>query len=1686
MRTDGVTATQDALARVRDGGAWAVVIEGPGAADAARDLVAFARRNRWQIAAALTEALTEEQWPQRGVPTAVHVRGDLAGLAEAAHLLGVRRLLPAPVALILEMPPTPSQHGDFLLDELRNAAEVTFATAIGRSRKPTAAVENRTWFATVLRDVEGLETAAALDVLHAAQIRAVGESRARLCRIIADLREDILDGAGATTRDPRRGLNLQLRAIHIAGALPAVEARPALAEAAHRAEAHGWTPALAPIILQLVHLEIDAGNLDRAETLAARAERLAVGLEDAVISCGLAYCRIRRARGNPAAAEDRLRVLAKHAAASGDRGHIGIVAATRAALEYRAGRRSEGLRILMGAMDDLRAGKNRKNLSNALRLLGLLRTYTGDESGGRHATGEGLVVAASMEKVGEVAEFHNALAEFHRRHGDLDAAAASYAVAVRLRPRALHVQLNQAIVEIARGNFEHARSELRRVRELFTEQGAYGWECITACLELPVDEHFQDFVAWEASFVRASKIEEYARVETDIARSLAMAGAAAQERTGSEATSRAVRAWSLALWSWEMMSQDDEVAKARQALRSLALSGASAPVGPFDLEMPIGRGGMGQVWRATHRSSGADVAVKVITTSGFRRRAIRGAFYDEVHAMAGLDHPNIAVVLDHGMVGSAADAMTDGALAAESPYVAMELAQHGTLSDFCGLLPWRKSRAVLLALLRALAHAHARGVTHRDLKPDNVLIANDGPIGHAVRLTDFGLAHVAERTSAPRFKIAGTPGYMAPEQFRGATRDFGPWTDLYALGCLAIHLVQGRPPFEGSATSLRESQLAHAPPLIRPGSSAPAGFDAWVARLLQKDPAQRFQRAVEAERSLLTLAAEVPLLPAQFGTPETTRTETMLPNDFDERGYRPAHQVDWILPAAEIPPAWVPKTLGEAEKRATQAFRTAGLRLFGVREPRLVGQHGARDLLWTMLRWAKESNCPRAVLIEGAHGVGRSRMCAWLARNAHAHAAARTIGVIADSQGPAVARALQRWFQLDGLEDDDATERVHRRLPALRLDAIEAVLHPEDMPADTRDTALLDVVTHIATERPLVLTFDDIDVASTRFVATLLADLQAPVMVVLTACTDEPEPSPAQILTDVPTIRLDALPAADESQLLIEELGLSPRLATQVAERTEGNPLFAVRMIGAWVQRDLLVSSGEGLALLTDVTAPLPNDIAATFGRQIGAVLSGLQGDAGPALECAAILGRKVNGTEWKAACAQQAIAIPPELEERLVVNGIVQPADGGWRFANGLARETLLAKAETNGNVAAHHRACAAALLGLPNPRDQWRRGRHLMEAGEHPTAEPILWAAALKAAINLDNWLALDLLDECLRCLKGMTVSASDPRYGAVRVRQGKIRQALGQFTRALAIADELITEGSGRDDWLEHVGPAREMRALILLEINRLDEAEVELELAWQTFEEAGDALGTARCDRVRAIAAMHRKDMVEAERLLRRSLDRLLVAGQERTVANALYQLGNFVEMQGRTDEAKELFEQALAAFSGQNNGHGQAACLQAMGRMAGRAGRLPDAEEKLRESLRLYLEFGPAGALYAQYGLSLIRLRQGDVAEAETLLRAAAVGAGAQGRAREVAAIEASLLFAAPDESWRLSYNSAVASLDAIGSDDEDVVLFLIETVALTDDPERRRMLWRLCETLHTRGKRTEEADHARSQAELVE
>ena len=268
--------------------------------------------------------------------------------------------------------------------------------------------------------------------------------------------------------------------------------------------------------------------------------------------------------------------------------------------------------------------------------------------------------------------------------------------------------------------------------------------------------------------------------------------------------------------------------------------------GRYRLLEQLGRGGMGVVWRARDERLGRDVALKVLHPWVADDPELRERFEREASALARLEHPNVVRLYD---------VVEDR----RQTVLVMELVDGIGLDALVarGAGGWDDARRYCGPVAAALAHAHARGVVHRDLTPANVIVEHG--TGRVV-VTDFGLARLARssRTAPISGVLAGTPEYWAPEQALGGAT--GPATDLYALGCILFRLLADRMPFEGEdrlATGLRRAHEA-APSLADVTADVPAEAVALVDRLLARDGVDRG----DAAEAAVALGADPASLPA--------------------------------------------------------------------------------------------------------------------------------------------------------------------------------------------------------------------------------------------------------------------------------------------------------------------------------------------------------------------------------------------------------------------------------------------------------------------------------------------------------------------------------------------------------------------------------------------------------------------------------------------------------------------------------------------------------------------------------------------------------------------------------------------------------------------------------------------------------
>jgi serine/threonine-protein kinase len=271
-------------------------------------------------------------------------------------------------------------------------------------------------------------------------------------------------------------------------------------------------------------------------------------------------------------------------------------------------------------------------------------------------------------------------------------------------------------------------------------------------------------------------------------------------------------------------------------------------LGRYKLRRRIGAGGMGEVWLAHHATLRRDVAVKVLRLGGSNDAAAVARFEREVRATTGLGHPITIRIFDYGV-------SDDGVF-----YYAMELLEGESFAALAaceGAIPVARAIHLVAQAARALAEAHAKGVVHRDVKPENLFVVSSGGEADFVKVLDFGIARVglaeADEKLTRTGAVVGTPAWLAPETISGRAVDAR--ADVYALGAVLYMLLAGRGPFDDAPQIL----LAHVsqrpePPSRWRGEALPANIEAIAMRCLEKDPALRHPTARELADALAACA----------------------------------------------------------------------------------------------------------------------------------------------------------------------------------------------------------------------------------------------------------------------------------------------------------------------------------------------------------------------------------------------------------------------------------------------------------------------------------------------------------------------------------------------------------------------------------------------------------------------------------------------------------------------------------------------------------------------------------------------------------------------------------------------------------------------------------------------------------------
>jgi len=956
-----------------------------------------------------------------------------------------------------------------------------------------------------------------------------------------------------------------------------------------------------------------------------------------------------------------------------------------------------------------------------------------------------------------------------------------------LEPR-LHLALtllDQGRSQDARDAFEPVLADAERLkrRRLLPTLHA----CLLATAAAAGDhEHFVHHLR-EANDL----LDETGSATADAARGAHAAGTAAGQRRDVASLSRAVRAHGLALRIWHHLRDDQAAVEEARTLRRLAERDAPIPCGDWDLVELIGYGAMGEVWRARHHHRHTEAAVKLMLRGEAGNRRLAALIAAEVRAVAGLHHPHVVEVLDHGHLSPTTEVLTSGRQRAQTPWFAVTLARAGTLEPRCGHLNWDDCRRILLALLDALAHAHARGVIHLDLKPGNVLL-DPREDGEQVLLTDFGLAGALAAFTGST-GLLGTPYTMSPEQFDQDRSRFGPWTDLYALGCLGYHLVQGRPPFPGRGVErLRKAHQTQAPPPLQARVAVPGGLEGWLHRLMAKDPADRFQCAADAAFALDALGpADVP--------PVADHTEPP-PANLSFSTLSLAHVGDTSRPSFSHPSGPPVPSDWHMPRQGTIASRAgASLELFRVRHPPMVGQQEARDIAWGALADATRRQLPVLLRVQGPPGSGRSRLLRWLAELAHERGAAQVVPVQADDDlWPEVIAAVVEARPHQLLEE--SSEAIAQVAPELADPTVQVLARAAaNLPSAPQPVAgaVAQALRLRSRSRPLLLSLDGPWLDRPEGIALIqaVAALTSPVVVAVeaTAGREMPQTEATEVAATLTTTT-----DSDLATIIDDLLPLEPHLTSTIVRRAAGNPQLAIELLTDLVDRQLLLWRRGRYGLRDGVVLELPEATREVWRQRLERALVGVATMERAAAVLGALLGSPVSMDQWNEAARRMGLSAHHEVLDRLQSAWLVQVEGTSWRFLHPVLERVTESLADVDGTLAGACLAAAYVLGEAEPPGPPGRIGRLLNRGGAHDAALEPLALGIHRALLRGDLEEVADLLDRRAHALQHLGVSSQDGRWladalgrGGLALERGDVGMARREAERGVLLAGD----GPGR---------------------------------------------------------------------------------------------------------------------------------------------------------------------------------------------------------------------------------------------------------------------------------------------------
>jgi serine/threonine protein kinase/tetratricopeptide (TPR) repeat protein len=1008
----------------------------------------------------------------------------------------------------------------------------------------------------------------------------------------------------------------------------------------------------------------------------------------------------------------------------------------------------------------------------------------------------------------------------------------------------------------------------------------------------------------------------------------------------------------------------------------------------YEVIRELGRGGMGVVYLCKDVVSSERVALKRLRqpdeSKGQPRAEESWWFHQEARAVASLDHPAIVRARDFGT-------LSDG-----SPYLVMDLLPGRSVHEWMHTttMPWPVIWALVDQVLAGLAHAHARGVIHGDLKPSNVMLdlasAGRGPRAY---MLDLGLAwlrrslHDPRLDGAPEPELAthagaGTVGWVAPEQIRKAAPHVGPATDLYALGCIMYRVLSGKEVFEGNAQEVLRAHKRTPVPMPRLPEGVPENAGHFIVKLLAKRPWHRYELAADARRAWQQL--------------------------------RPKHTPTLEETVASVPVPPPAPSSSPAMGRAVAAARSLAPGLLGLRPSPLVARERERDELMGMIMSVVQGTAPhRMVALLGEAGVGKSRLAEWLCELVHEQGlmwplrarygrmptpldgltgAVNTFLNLAGADRALVEQTLiNRWEVAK--DDDEALSWVAATAEWLRPTPPGTVLPlgPSgkrfvlDTP-DLRFHVIRRVLEKIGHDRPIMIWFDDLHWSSANtfeMLARLRREMpRVRLMLVATARSEALE-------TDLDAaLRMEAMRsdwsgkvielkplATDETEALLRAtLPLNDSAVHSALAQSRGNPLFALQLLHAWAGGGYLTLEGGRYRVPEEALHGRAITTAELWDERLRAVPTELR----LAAYAAAGLGEDIRGVVLGSLITSLGMDARDALVALTRAQILLASGNDQFRWAHALLQEHLLARLHERNDAPAIFRLASNALAKHPvagSRRIMKHRVQNLLRAGDDDVAAQLMfrfiegaWARGRDTTATLKD---LALLDG-----RVSGVNAAEYAYWRAEALRhtGRLEEA-----REQAEAARRAFEGSGEK--------GREAQTLRLLghlasDMGAPAQGRALVEEAMQRFRHLRDARGEAQAYVVLGEIDYLLGEHTRARQVLAEALTRCQAVGDELGRAQCYILLAMIETAVGGYQRARQLLMDARAAFDGIGYRLGIAQCDVVLGHADHRASEMDSARARALAARAAFRELqNPRGEAACERLLAMIAIDTDDLAAA---------------------------------------------------------------------------------------------------------